>query len=177
MTLTQDEMLATWRLLNGYEPLRNDAAVTRTDGIDLDSLLRLEMEAWYCNALATAPIEMLEPKNIAFQVSYTLSSDRSVTIPLPGNIVRIIGVKLDCWAHQARLLYPSTDDTEIEWQSSPYSRAGDCAPVAVVGHDELRLYSVPEDVVSPVITHLNVIARPDDGSYIFNPSLLNTIRR
>lgn len=177
MTLTHDQMLATWRLLKGYEPLRNDAAVTRTDGVDLDSLLSLEMEAWYCNALATAPLEMLEPVNIAFQVSYTINPDQSVTIPLPDNVVRIIGVKLDCWAHEARLLYPGTDDAEIEWQTSPYARAGDCAPVVVVERNLLRLYSVPEGVTSPVITRLDVIARPDDGSYTFNPSLLNTIQR
>lgn len=169
-------MLATWRLLRGYEPLRNDASVTRTDGIDLDRLLELEMEAWYRNALATARPEMLEPRNIASQVSYTLNPDRSMTIPLPDNVVRVTGVKLDCWARGARLLYPATDEIEIDRQASPYARAGAASPVAVVDGGELRLYSIPAGVSDPLITLLDVIAR-DDDSYSFNPSLLNTIER
>ena len=47
ITLTPDEMLERWRLYRAMEPLRADCVVERTDGLDIDTILRIQMRAWY----------------------------------------------------------------------------------------------------------------------------------
>ena len=42
MLLNEDEMTRLWLLRKGYEPLRSDCRIERSDGADLQSAARLE---------------------------------------------------------------------------------------------------------------------------------------
>lgn len=52
-------MLAQWKLRHYMEPLRDDCEVTRYDGVNVDSLIALEMQDWYLHLLDTAPLKMV----------------------------------------------------------------------------------------------------------------------
>lgn len=47
MQLTEKEMIDLWLLSKGYEPLRTDATIIRTDGVDIRAIARLECRRWY----------------------------------------------------------------------------------------------------------------------------------
>ncbi len=46
MLLNEDEMTRLWLLRKGYEPLRSDCRIERSDGADLQSAARLECRLW-----------------------------------------------------------------------------------------------------------------------------------
>ena len=64
MKLTHEQMLELWMMRRYGETPRCDAAVTRTDGIDLATLAAAEMRAWYLALLDEGPRELLYPKRL-----------------------------------------------------------------------------------------------------------------
>lgn len=61
MQLTEKEMIDLWLLSKGYEPLRTDATIIRTDGVDIraDSPLARRQSAPYAAAGPAAPLAVL----------------------------------------------------------------------------------------------------------------------
>lgn len=171
MTLSTEEMLNQWRLRRALEPLRSDCTVERTDGIDLDSLLRLEMRDWYLKLLDTASLEYLAPVDLAGDVALSVGDDGVATVNLPERCRRVVEVMLDEWERPATILAP--DSPLARCQQSVYSRGGSVAPVAVQEAGRLRLYSVAGQ--SPVITRLLCVAEPEDGVYTFDERALSLI--
>ena len=165
MKLTHDEMLQLWKLVNAYEPLRADCTVTRSDGIDLDGLLTVEMQAWYDNLLDTAPIEMLCPHDISSRAILTININGHAEIELPADCRRLIEVKLSCW-HRPAAIIAEPDAATINRQSSPFTRGGAMEPVALMLHGRLMLYSIPDGTTSiPRVERLIAVTKPQDGTY------------
>lgn len=171
--LSSDEMLAQWKLRRGFAPLRTDCEITRSDGIDLDALLRLEMRDWYLNLLDTAPMELLAPENIAGDIALMPQADNSATVILPENCRRLVGFKLKEWKRSAKII---TDpySHEAQMQSNPYCRGGCENPIVVLHGNRLYVYSL-SPLTSHVIDFATAIMEPTDGGYLMDEAALKTI--
>ena len=77
MLLSEDEMTRLWLLRKGYEPLRSDCRIERSDGADLQSLARGECRLWMERLLAEGNPAHLILHDLAregnLQLSMTLS--------------------------------------------------------------------------------------------------------
>ncbi|MDE6496398.1 MAG: hypothetical protein K2L30_09215 [Duncaniella sp.] len=160
-TLSQPEMIARWRLHRYHEPLRNDCSVTRTDGIDLDSIIVTEMEAWYFNLLDTAPPDLLVTADISSEVAMSRDSDGVARIPLPTGVRRVIEVGVSSWPCPAQIVTDPHSATARR-QRHKFTRAGSSSPVAIHSGGVLTLYSVPQ---RGRLTTLTVVRDPEPGTY------------
>lgn len=171
--LSSDEMLAQWKLRRGFAPLRADCVISRTDGIDLDNLLRLEMRDWYLNLLATAPFEMLATTNIASDIAVVPTGEGGAVVMLPESCRRIVEFQLDGWQRPAIIV----DDPLCHLariQANPFSRGLTVNPVVVKQQNRLFVYSIPAGS-TPKITRAIAVMEPTDGSYEMDESALSTI--
>lgn len=165
-------MLALWRQLRYNEPIRNDAAVTRVDGVDRDRLHQVEMRNWYLNLLATGDLRYLKISDIATQVAVTSMGDGTGRVLLPEKCVRPLWVMLEGWDRAARVVEPDT--LEAEMQLNEFSRGGTVEPVAVHYPGQLRLYSLVEGETQK-LTALRCVMEPEDGVYEMDESALESI--
>lgn len=172
ITLSSTEMLAQWKLCRGFEPLREDCEITRSDGIDLDTLLRLEMRNWYLNLLKTAPIDMLAVKNIANDIAIVVNDDNSGIVQLPETCRRLVEFQLKGWKQPAKII----DDANCRdalLQSNIFSRGGCEQPVVIKRNNRLHIYSLPDD--NPSILRAMAVMEPTNGTYEMDESALSTM--
>lgn len=173
LSLTPERMLALWKLTHGYEPLRSDASVVRSDGIDLDALLRLEMRRWYTDLLDNGPLHLLPVRDISGSSVAFDRTDSSVLLSVNRTLRRIVEVKLRGWNRPARIIgldYDRRADI-LQAQASPYACAGANEPIAVIeSHNTLRCYPPPAG--TPAIAVLRAVVEPDNGLYEFDEAAL-----
>lgn len=169
-------MLAQWKLRHYMEPLREDCEVTRYDGVNVDSLIALEMRDWYLHLLDTAPLRMVPVKDLA---SETAQIDRSetgaVVVKLPENVRRVVSVNIQGCSED---IVPITDmnDYRLSLQKSEFSRGGICEPVAVLSvGGSLTVYCKDEFGKLPVVEHIYAVVAPEADTYVFDESALSTI--
>ena len=173
ITLSSEEMLAQWKLRRGFEPLRSDCVITRSDGVDIDQLLRLEMRDWYLDLLCTAPVEMLATTNIANDIAVVVRDDGVGIVTLPESCRRIVEFQLDGWCRPAKIITnPHCQEALI--QDNPYSRGGCEQPVVVLNGNRLFLYSLPSS--TPKIVRAIAVMEPADGSYVLDERGMATIQ-
>lgn len=138
MHLDRAHMLEAWKLHRTFNPVRDDAEITRTDGVDLDDLLSAEMDLWYGNLLLTAPESLLVPHDLSPDVPIPLPEKGSTVLRLPDDVVRVLEIKLSSWVVPARIV---TADTSVAAkQLSLFTRATVDSPVAVRAGGRLMLY-------------------------------------
>lgn len=155
--LTRTEMLARWRACRGFDPMRSDSVVTRTDGMDFDMLRVSDMNEWYGRLLREAPAHLLAPETLGMDRLVVEDGPGCRMVRLPEGTVRVISVTAGGWEACARL----TDDPSgrmARRQRHPYTRACAGAPVAVFDPSgpTLRLYPCPEGDVEVTV----VVERP-----------------
>lgn len=172
MKLSTEEMLYQWRLRRALLPMREDCAVTRYDGIDIDPLLRLQMRDWYLNLLDTAPVELLTLTDIAADITTSRDSSGITTVKLPERCRRIIEFRLEEWERPATII-TNPNSPEAILQSNPYSRGRSCLPVVVKHNNLLYLYSAETE--NPVIATALAVMLPDDGTYELDERALSLI--
>lgn len=163
------QMLDLWRLRRGYEPLRSDGIVVRRDGLDTDALWLAEIDVWYADLLANAPLEMVEVTDIASEVSLTLEGDCGYCI-LPDRCYRVVEVMGRGWE---RPVVPVAPDAVDPLDLNEFVGCGADNPLAIV--DGRRLI-----VRHPGGTHparLLAVMRPDDDTYRFHDQALSLINR
>ncbi len=173
LNLTPAEMLALWRQLLHLDPVRNGAVITRTDGIDADSLLATHARQWYAHTLATAPAQLLPVEDVAAQVTLSTAGSGVVVAELPQQAVRPVEWQLEAWSHPVtEFLDPGSPMAQR--QLNPYTRCAAAHPAIVrhVGH--LVLYSQPAGS-QPRLLAARCVVRPADGHYRFHAQLLGTI--
>lgn len=133
-------MLALWKRAHGYEPLRTDCVVTRTDGPDLDAVLGMEMRAWYAQRLLTDDPRLLPLTDIGPMLTLTATpSGDAVSSPLPDGCLRVAEVMVPRCARPA-LIVESLSDPLALAQSNPYACGGEHCPVAVVSRGSITVY-------------------------------------
>lgn len=176
LELTQDDMIDRWLLHKGFEPLRSDCIVGRSDGANLREIARQECELWYEQMLREADPKLLPVENLADDSSIILSSSSSggILFTLPERVVRPVGVKLSSWLRAADIVDYDTDMARR--QLNPYLCGGIEHPVAV--HHPLQrtleLFSPVYNDLDILDTLLCVVRRYDEEGeplYIFDNTL------
>lgn len=171
--MTTEEFLSLWRTLKGFEPLCDDCSVTVTDGLNLDTVLRAEMDLWYHRLLREAPVDMLCPEELAGEIIPPPVTDGIMTLALPPEVVRVTCVKLSGWRHAVADVNPPTSVTAV-LRSHPFTRAGADAPAAVIDPSG-RLSLSPATDFDTIETLRCVTSR--HGVYTFHPAALGLIPR
>lgn len=187
LELNENEMLTLWKRRHYLEPMRADAAVSRTESYDLDTLAREDMRAWYLRQLHQADARLLKVENIAAEVSAGKRTDRVTAITLPAGTVRVVELKLGGWltglgeetpggwlegsvciAEKAAAL----NRARLPWGGNPFAAPGVSAPQARVAPDGvIEIYGLETQIGMPDIQRLLVI-RETAGVYAFDDSLL-----
>lgn len=175
LRLTKEEMLAQWMLRRHLEPVRADCVVARSDAIDLEAYCAMEMRGWYLNLLATAPADLLAPRDIASECDIEAGADGySVEVWLPDRVVRPLTARLAGWRRSAR----------VEDEASPsaarcacrFSAGGIAEPVAIAGPGgRLRLYSRPSTRRAPVLESLEAVVDEGEEFYCLDERALALI--
>lgn len=97
LTLSESQMLQKWELLRGFEPLRLDCTVTRTDGVDLTQIHKAEMRRWYLDLLDNGPAEKIIPVEVSAQ-AFVTSSDGLTVVTAPDDARRILSLQFSGWS-------------------------------------------------------------------------------
>ena len=74
ITLDDERMLGLWREGAGLEPALADASIERFDGLDINTVLRVAMRAWYVRYLHDAPVDMAPVTNLLPYAKMTRAS-------------------------------------------------------------------------------------------------------
>ena len=106
MQLTEKEMIDLWLLSKGYEPLRTDATIIRTDGVDIRAIARLECRRWYHRLLLEGDPSLLIPEEMAGDPTVTRhATDRgSLIVTMPTAVVRPLSACLEGWDADAPVI-------------------------------------------------------------------------
>ena len=69
MTLSHEQMLAQWKMRHYLEPVRSDSEVSRSNVVNVDYMLSLEMRDWYLELLDKGELRYLELTDIASETA------------------------------------------------------------------------------------------------------------
>lgn len=171
ITLTADSMLELWKTAKGFEPLRTDCTVSRSDGPDLDRILTLQMRAWYVGLLNTAPFSDLPLTDIGPRLTFSERCPGSYSARLPDGCLRVASADCDSWERPALIVTdPASPDAAA--QSNPFARSGRARPVAVVGDGLLTVQPPPDGGK----TRIMAVMLPDsDDIYHLTPQMLASL--
>ena len=130
VTLSRRQMIDRWMLMKGFGPMRADASVVRSDGLDLEALFEAEARAWYLGMLDTAPPHLVAAEDISDRVTLTVEADSTAFIELPDDCRRVVSLRLEGWRNDALIVAP--DSVEARRQDNELTRGGVWRPVAVL---------------------------------------------
>ena len=168
VSLTRRQMLDRWMLAKGFGPMRTDATVTRSDGLDLEAAMEADMRAWYLRILDTAPAPMLPLDTIAPRTTIAVISDTLAYLSPPADCRRIISLRLHGWHNDALIVGSSTPQARRE--DNPISRGGLWHPVAVLDPGgRISVRALPGGTCR--IEHLVAVTDPGPDIYRFDESL------
>lgn len=177
MKVIETEMTRIWLLRKGFEPLRSDCRISRSDGADLETLARQECRIWYDRLLREAPAELLELHDLAAELSVTATPAGSLCVALPDSCVRPVAVKLQGWNAPAVIV--RADDPLARRQYLPYCAGGCDRPVAVLHPDNrLELFGRTGKSPEPLEYLLCAVKSTDENGellYEFAEAALSTI--
>ncbi len=166
ITYTPGEMLQLWCARRGILPLFSADA---DDATGLRLSLEAEIEAWYGELLRSAPVELLPVENLTIGATMRRLAPDIVEIRWPDRGVRPVSLE---FTNSPLLItaFHSPESDIARMQQYPITRAGAELPVAVVMTDRLRVYGALP--LGALIEELRMVARPADGSFALDPSLL-----
>lgn len=170
MELSEKEMIRLWLLRKGFEPLRSDCRIERSDGADLEALARQECRLWYGRLLRQGPREALEAEDISGREDLSMGATRlgSIIIRLPADCVRVLEVKLRSW--DAPAVPMDWDSPDGRRQVNPFYCGGPGSPVALLLPDNrVELFSNTYDG-EDILDYLFCATRPgpdEEGNPVY----------
>lgn len=179
MLLTEEEMTRLWLLRKGYEPLRSDCRIERSDGVDLDAIARQECQLWMERLLAEGDPSLLVLHDLAKEATLTLSlsSVSSIIVRLPENCVRPVAVKLQSWLAPARIVNPCSPLAKRQY--APFAAGGVAHPVAIYHPNRrLELFSPTfenTDTLEYLLCAMRITDVEGKPLYEFQPRALATL--
>lgn len=182
MTLSETDMIRMWLLRKGFEPLRSDCRIERSDGADLEEYARRECSLWYDRLLREGDTSLLvlHDMSSAQGLTATVTDAGSVIYRLPEEIVRPVAVKLSSWRAPATIV--TADHPLALRQYLPFGSAGPVHPVAIwLPGNRLELFSLTyEGENADTLEYLQCVIRryEEDGRtpiYEFREGALATL--
>ena len=175
MTLSHQQMLAIWKLRQGFTPQRTDCTADIINAIDIDTILSMQIRDWYINLLDNADISYLVTTDISSRLTPQPHPSGTVTIHLPDGIRRITHIKLKGWQRPAAVIRADRDPALASRQANPHTRGGPVNPVAIhYPPDTVLLYTLPDDA-DPMIETATAVILPPENTYTLDPSALTLI--
>jgi len=176
-TFTLDQlvkMVRRWALIDGD---RMDASILRSDGIDIDELLKSWIRRWYADSLANAPANMLPATQIDTQATSSMKTPWMAKFTLPDNFCRLVSFRMDSWQMPPEILSMDNPAHLRRWrrQASIYARATKNAPLVFVDPLAKVLYVSPVAQNDRVAKCTAILDPGPDGPFTFNQSLLNSL--
>lgn len=160
---TPTEILEEFRRRRYLEPLRDDCAIERTDGPDLDSLLMDEIRQWYASLIDTAPPQWLATEDVAAETAVKeLPGTGTVELTLPDDVRRVVSLTIEGNPVPA---VPITDLTNplAALQGSPFTRGGRMRPVAILAAPQrIILYAHDPQGNPPRLASLTAVRLRED---------------
>ncbi|MCM1483835.1 MAG: hypothetical protein NC043_05830 [Muribaculaceae bacterium] len=172
-TFTADEMLRLYMQHSAFELPRTDTGFSRTDGIDLESLIATRLRAWYVDTLLTAPLDSLPLTDVTQRIRLVRAPSGAGEVSLPAGCLRVAQVMMKSWERPARIVTDPASPLALD-QHCRFTRGGRVSPAAVVEGSTLRLYTPSADT-SDTLTSLLCVLLPPDGTYHLTDPLLSTI--
>lgn len=173
MKLAEPQMLKLWKLIMHLQPMHRDCTIEREDGVDVDSLLLLEMGCWYAHLLETAPVEWLPVDDVKGMCRLAMSDNGVVTATMPWHCVRPVEWKLKGWKRSVTT-FLQPDAPAALAQFNEWTQGGCHCPAIINNGATMQLFSTPKNS-SPSLELARCIVKPLDGSYVFSPAALHTI--
>lgn len=165
-TYTRAEMLKLWCARRGILPIFSADA---EDATGLRLSIEAEIDAWYSGLLRSAPVELLPVENLTIGTTLRRLASDIIEIRWPERGVRPVSLQFTSSPEPIVIFYsPESDMARL--QRFPITRAGSELPVAVLAHGGLRVYGALP--AGAQIEELLMVARPEEGAYTLDPSLL-----
>lgn len=169
MTPSAADMLALWKLSRYYEPMRCDCEVTRTDAINLDSLLSLEMRSWYASMLTRLEGADLPLTDVTDLLSVT-PVEGGLAAAIPEKVMRVVTVEVEGWTSPARIVTDLTQPLNVAL-TNPFSCPQGASPAAEIHPGVLTLRS-PQGRSLKLRRVLAAVMPGPDGPYPLSPAML-----
>ncbi len=161
-----EEMLQLWCARRGILPLFSADA---EDATGLRLSMEAEIEAWYCELMQSAPVELLPVENLTIGSTLKRLAPDITEIRWPERGVRPVSL-LFTTSQEPIETFHSPESDIARLQRYPLTRAGAEMPVAIALPGRVRVYGALP--AGAQIEELLMVARPDDGSYSLDQSLL-----
>ncbi|MDE6101012.1 MAG: hypothetical protein K2G01_08200 [Paramuribaculum sp.] len=171
ITLTADSMLRLWKTAKGFEPLRTDCIISRSDGPDLDRILTLQMRSWYVGQLMNGQLRDLPLTDIGPTLSFDEKTAGCVSALLPERCLRVASADCDKWERPA-IIINDRECADAVAQTNPFARAGEARPVAIADSGRLTLYPATGGTTPRIMA---VMLPDSDDIYRLTPSMLASI--
>lgn len=170
------EMLDYWKRRLGIATAGGACKVVRRNAEALDQKLADDISLWYDGVLRSADPALLPIDDLADLAEARYADDTRVTLRLPARGVRLLSVEMQGWTAPLRTFVSPNSDAAM-LQRDPLLRTGRTHPVGVLSERTLDLYGViPRHEYGAAsgtpLTALRMVARPADGAYVLDESLL-----
>lgn len=187
-TYSDKQMLAYWKRRLGLEASASVAG--ENDLTDFDRKLLDDIDIWYADLLENAPADRLPTEDVAGEVACHYSSDNSAVITLPQRAVRMVSLKMADWGADEVETYSIYSDV-ARLQRNRLTRADVDDPIILRRPGALEVHgllSPLDDGISPLgafvapfekrpeLESLKMVVRPEEGTYILDPTLLRRSR-
>lgn len=163
------------------------AVVGEEDMTELDLKLLADIDSWYDDLLANAPVERLPVEDMKDEVSCRYISDNAAQIDLPERGVRLVSVRMHEWSCDEVECY-SAYSAVARLQRNRLTRATVDEPVVLRRPGRIEVHGLeppssaaayaetgagmPPSTAVPKIDSLEMVARPPKGTYILDSTLL-----
>lgn len=186
---TQEQMVSMWLSRKGFTPSPGLSGIQ--DFTSLSETALAEAEAWYSRQLAEATPCFLPREEISEEVTARYITRNAARLSLPERCVRPLTLKMADWRHTVCEFPPLTDYISAREEiralaSTPFAPKaylrpdGDLEAHGLEREPQLTSYytsafrATPGQTAVPSVSELSAVVRPADGSFIFDPALLES---
>lgn len=169
--LTEAQLLQEWQL-RYLPPMVNTGCIAAShSGYDMEAIIMARMRDWYARLLMSGDTGLLAPVDIGDRLAMTVADDGTGTVILPDNVIKVLSVDMKGWKSPA-VITRDPSSRIAQRRRSPYSRATDESPVAIIDGRKMAVYTPPEGV-----TDISVSAIVDDpDTFHIDSAALSTIK-
>lgn len=167
------EMLELWKRRHLLVSPRTDGVVTRHDNVEVDAMCIEAMRLRYVELLATAPVRLLVPQDVALNAKLARTYQGTGYLTVPDNVVRVLWVKLSGWERAAQVT--EADPALRRLEGNRYACGGVAAPVAVTrSKGAVELFALPYSQSLPLVESVTAVVDPGPELYVMDEELLGS---
>lgn len=180
LTLTYNQLLQHYKTHRHIITPRTDTTLTRTDGIDTDTLLGHQALNWHHQLLLHAPLEYLTITDLQpLPTPHWDDTQGIAQITLPSNVIRIASIMAKEWHRPAQILTdPNSPLARLQY--SPLTRGLQTHPIAIVHHTDtstplrLTIFTLPAHRLT--LQYIHVILAPTPDQYQLDSTAFQLIQ-